>query len=350
MKKIFLILTALAFVFSSCDSKKSAKNADGDKKPVKMILDIDTGVDDAMALAYAVASPDIDLIGVTTVFGNVSVKTSDRNTLALLDILNRKDIPVYEGLNHASHKTEVYEGDEIVRFIHGDNGLGNVVIPDSKRKIEQQNAIDFIIESANKYGKDLYIVAVGPQTNLAAALKKDPSIADKVGKIVIMGGALMVEGNINHYAEANINNDPYAADEIFRSNAKITMVGLDVTQRTVLTKEDTKIWRDLGTASSKAYADIVDYYIDSYAKNQPQLGGCSLHDPLAVVVAVHPEFVETLDLFLKAGTDKSDFGRTIGLYGKMNDPNPNVSVCVDVKVNDFVTHFRDTLTELFRKN
>lgn len=350
MRKLLLTVITLALVFSACDSKKPAGNDSADKKPVKMILDIDTGVDDAMALAYAIASPDIELIGVTTVFGNVSVKTSNRNTLALLDLLNRNDVPVYEGLNHASHKTEVYEGDAIVRFIHGDNGIGNVVIPDSKREVEKQSAIDFMIESANKYGKDLYIVAVGPQTNLAAALKKDPTMADKVGKIAIMGGALMVEGNINHYAEANINNDPYAADDIFKSNAKITMVGLDVTQRTVLTKEDTKIWRDLGTASGKAYADIVDYYIDSYAKNQPQLGGCSLHDPLAVVVAVRPDLVETLDLFMKAGTTEADFGRTIGLYGRMNDPNPNVSVCVDVKVNDFVNHFRDTLTELFKKN
>lgn len=347
MKKTLLF--AFCMMLSLCTFAATNTTNDAPKK-VKMILDVDTGIDDAMAIAYAIASPEIELIGVTTTFGNVALATSNRNTLALLDMLNQKGIPVYPGFVNATGAKGVYKPGANVEFIHGMNGLGNVKIASSSRKVESKHAADFMIESANKYGKDLYIVAVGPQTNLAAALKKDPSIADKIGKIVIMGGALLVEGNINHYAEANINNDPYAADEIFKSKAKITMVGLDVTQRTVLTKEDTKRWRDLGTVSGKAYANIVDYYIGSYAKNQPQLGGCSLHDPLAVVVAIHPEYVKTLNIFLKAGTDKADFGRTIGLCGKMNDPNPNVSVCVDVKVKDFVSHFTNTLTELFRKN
>lgn len=321
-------------------------------KKVKMILDLDTGIDDAMALAYAVASPEIELIGVTTIFGNVTLETSSNNTLALLDLLNSSNVPVYPGCANAKGRPGLHVVDKDVEIYHGKNGIGNITIPASTRKPETKHAADFMIEAANKYGKDLIIVAVGPDTNLAEAIKRDPKLGEKVGKIVIMGGALIVEGNMNKYAEANIWNDPLAASDLFTSNTKFTMVGLDVTQRTNLTKEETQKWRALGTASGKAYADIVDFYIDAYAASEPDLAGCALHDPLAVAVSIHPEFVRTVTLNMKVGTDKnsSEWGRTVGDSGRMNLPDPNVSVCVDVKVKDFVDHFKQTLADLFSKN
>lgn len=367
MRKFFLLLTTIPLLLASCGgNQKTASTTDGtdaektgsvqvesaqaENKKVKMILDLDTGVDDAMALAYALGNPNIELIGVTTVYGNVAQQTSVENTLNLLDLLNHKEVPVYAGANKPIGATNVYVADQVVRDIHGNNGVGNVELPKSSRQIEKEDAVDFIIESAKKYGKDLYIVATGPETNLAAALKKDPKLGEQVGKIVVMGGALIVEGNMNHYAEANIMNDPIAANEVF-TTTPLTMVGLDVTHRTLLTKADTQKWRDLGTASGKAYADIVDHYIDWEVKAQPILTGCALHDPLAVAVAVHPEYVKTLPLPMKVITTGDDRGRTIAITEKINDPNSvRVNVAVDVEVDNFVTDFNKTLTDLFAKN
>lgn len=364
MKKLFLLALGIPFLLASCGKGGSADtnaNTSSENKPkeeqkvenkkVKMILDLDTGVDDAMALAYALGNPNIDLIGVTTVYGNVARNTSIENTLDLLKLLNRTDIPVFAGADRPTNGKDAYVADQIVREIHGDNGVGNVVLPKSDQKVQTQSAEDFIIESANKYGKDLYIVATGPETNLANLIKKDPKIGEKVGNITVMGGALIVEGNMNHYAEANINNDPVAANEFFTSGTPFTMVGLDVTHRTLLTKAETQKWRELGTPSGKAFADIVDHYIDWEIKAQPILTGCGLHDPLAVAVAMHPEYVKTLKLPMKVATGTDDWGRTIAITEKLNDPSAaNVNVAVDVEVQDFLTDFNNTLTELFKKN
>ena len=358
MKKLFLLALAIPFLLTSCGNTNTnanegaapAENGTAEVKNIKMILDLDTGVDDAMALAYALGHPNIELIGVTTVFGNVAQETSVINTLALLDLLNHKEVPVYAGANKPIGAANVYVADRIIMDIHGDNGIGNVVLPVSQRQVEKQDAVDFIIESAKKYGKDLYIVATGPETNLAAALKKDPKLGEQVGKIVVMGGALIVEGNVSDYAEANIANDPIAANEVF-SATPLTMVGLDVTHRTLLTKKDTQKWRDLGTKSGAAFADIVDYYIDWEVKAQPQLTGCALHDPLAVAVAIQPEYVTTLPLPMKVITEGSGRGRTVAIDDKINDPAARtVNVAVDVQVDKFVTDFNNILTDLFKKN
>lgn len=365
MKKLFLLIIGIPFLLVSCnnksqDNKMVTESNDGntskeektvENKKVKMILDLDTGIDDAMALAYAVSDPNIDLIGVVTTFGNVSRETSIENTLALLDLLNQKDIPVYAGADRPTNATSAYQADDVVKFIHGNNGIGNITIPKSERSVEKENGIDFIIDAANKYGKDLYIVGTGSTANLAAAIEKDPKLGEKVGKIVIMGGALIVEGNINKYAEANIYNDPIAANKLFTSPTQFTMVGLDVTQRPNLTKADTQKWRELGTASGKAYADMIDLYIDAYAKNVPGLGGCALHDPLAVAVAMHPEYITTLKLPMKVGTSGDEKGRTIAIAEKLNDPKAaNVDVAVDLDVDKFITEFKQTLTNVFEKN
>lgn len=356
MNRILIYFLSITLITTmSCSGEKAENNTIAGKqsetKNVKMILDLDTGIDDAMALAYAVGNPNIELIGVVGIYGNVSLKTSVQNSLDLLEMLNHKEVPVFEGAAHSQDKQEVYEASEVGRFIHGNNGLGNVEIAHTDRKVQEQNGVDFMIESAKKYGKDLVIVAVGPMTNLNAAIKKEPRLKEMVGNIVIMGGALLVEGNINHYSEANIFQDPIAANELFTSKTPLTMVGLDITQRTNLTKKDTQVWRNLGTTSGKAFADIVDYYIDAYGESAPELAGCALHDPLAVAVAIHPEFVKTLSLPMKVGTSKDDWGRTVADNGKMNNSDDaTVKVCVDVQVEEFVTHFMETLTNLFRES
>jgi purine nucleosidase len=352
---IFSISLFLLMIVSSCKragikTDISANTGDSVKSKVKMILDLDTGIDDAMALAYAVGSPDIALIGITGIYGNVSTETSIRNSLDLLSLLHIDEIPVYKGATHSYSDKDTYSPVEVSKFIHGNNGIGNVKIAESTKRVEKEDAVDFIIESAKKYGKELVIVATGPMTNLADAIKKEPELKEMVGNIVIMGGALTVPGNINELAEANIYQDPVAANYLFTSGAYFTMVGLDVTHRPNLTKSDTQKWRLLGTASGENYADIVDYYIDAYHDSAPQLNGCALHDPLAVAVAVHPELVETISMYMVVGTSREDWGRTIGDKTKLTAADPNVKVCVNVDYKAFIKDFNEVLTNLFRQN
>lgn len=316
----------------------------------KMILDLDTGVDDALAIAYALADPEVDLIGIVSSYGNNLLDVCAENSLKLLELLGHTDIPVFKGLPH-SCTTEHFDVMQVSKDIHGDNGIGDVELPAPSRALEEQSGVDFYIEAAHKYGKDLIIIPTGPMTNLAAALKKDPEIADLIGNVTFMGGALTVEGNVTPVAEANINQGPKAADEVMKSNLPLTMVGLDVTLRTLLTKNETKQWRELGTASGKAFADITDFYIDAYYNLDIDKRGCALHDPLAVGVGVDPSFVSTISLFMKVVYQEGPYyGRTIGDNAKLNDPNPNVKVAVNVDKERYLKAFMDHLNKLFKEN
>lgn len=300
----------------------------------KIILDLDTGIDDAMALAYALGSPELDLIGVTATYGNVLVETGVRNDLALLELFGRPDIPVYAGLPHASTK-DSFEVLEISAFIHGRNGIGEVEVPDAKASVQETSAVDFLIESVEKYGDDLVIVPTGAMTNIAAAMEKSPAFAANA-HIVFMGGALTVPGNVSPWAEANIIQDPEAANYMLLTGADLTMVGLDVTLQTLLTYNETKQWRATGTAAGQFLADAVDYYIKAYDVTAPHLGGCGLHDPLAVGVAVDPSLVTLLPINLKVDTEGATRGRTIGDETRMNEPVKNARAAVGVDVPRFV--------------
>lgn len=351
MKSLFILIIAFGFesAFAETLLTPELTYAKQGKNSVKMILDIDTGIDDGLALAYALGSPEIELLGIVGSYGNVTTELGVQNALNLLQLLGHPDIPVYAGSQHSLSATEEFHTLPISQFIHGKNGIGEIQIPQSDRKPQQKDGVDFLLESADKYGKDLVVVAVGPLTNIARAMEKDSTFAAKIGKVVIMGGALTLPGNVGQLAEANIIQDPVAANIVFTSPVKLTMVGLDVTMRTIFTKKDTEEWRKLETPSAKAYADMVDYYINSYATTQPDLNGCALHDPLAVAVAIHPELVQTFDMYMKVGVDKNNYGRTIGDKAKLLLPNPNVSVCINVDHNTFDSHFYQVLADLFQK-
>lgn len=302
-----------------------------------IILDLDTGIDDALAIAYALGSPELDLIGITGTYGNVEVPTGTANDLALLDLLGHSDVPVYAGEPHALRK-DGFEVLDISAFIHGRNGVGEVEVPASPRTVSQTSAVDFLIQATKEHGENLVIVATGPMTNLAAAAAKDPEFLDRA-HIVVMGGALTVPGNVSPWAEANINQDPDAANDLFRAAKDLTMVGLDVTLRTLLTYEDTKKWRELGTQAGHLYADITDYYIKAYETTAPHLGGCGLHDPLAVGIAVDPSLATHLPLALKVDTEGATRGRTIGDETRLAEATPGTRAAVQVDAQRFLSEF-----------
>ena len=161
----------------------------------KLVLDLDVGIDDTLAVAYALASPEVELVGITTTYGNVTTERSTANALAVCALLGSPDIPVYPGLPCASFADD-FAVQPVSAFIHGENGVGEVGVPASDRAPQGQAAVDFIVEAVHRWGKDLVYVPTGPLTNLDAAIAQDPSIVDGVGRVVLMGGALTVPGNV----------------------------------------------------------------------------------------------------------------------------------------------------------
>ena len=306
----------------------------------KLILDVDTGIDDALAIAYALASPELELIGVTGTYGNVEVAQGVRNSLAILELFGRTDVPVYAG-----PQREGFEVMKISQLIHGVNGIGEAELYDAARAPERLSAVDFMVQSAHRFGGDLVIVPVGPLTTVAAAVEKDEHFA-ALAHIVCMGGALTVPGNVTPCAEANINQDTEAADLVLRQCEDVTMVGLDVTLQTLLTTVETEQWRALNTAGGDFLADATDYYIKAYEATSPHLGGCGLHDLLAVAVAADPSLVETLSINLKVDTEGASRGRTIGDETRLNDPVKSARVAVGLDVARFLQEFMRRLTGL----
>lgn len=314
----------------------------------KLILDLDTGIDDALALAYAIASPEVDLIGVICSYGNVVVAQAVTNTQRLLALLGQPNVPVYAGATHASTQSD-FQVLPVSQQIHGVNGIGDVALPDVVAATPQQSAVDFLIAATQQYGADLVLVPTGPLTNLAAAIKRYPSLVDQIGQITLMGGALTVPGNVSATAEANIAQDPEAAKTVFTSGAPIAMVGLDVTLRTLLTTQETARWRTLKTASSTAFADMVDFYIKAYEVTSPDLGGCALHDPLAVGLAIDPSLAQWLALDLTVDTTGATCGRTIGDLHRLTAV-PRTQVAVQVAATTYLRRFMQRLSCLFAQN
>ena len=312
---------------------------------MKMILDLDTGIDDGMALAYVLGSEEIDLLGVVGTYGNVYTDMGVQNVLNILEMCNEASIPVYEGEKHALKKPGFLRL-EVSTRIHGENGVGQVSMIKAQRNKEDMPGVDFLISSVKKYKKDLVIVATGPMTNLASALIKAPEIAKFMGPVVIMGGALTIPGNVTPYAEANISQDPYAAKYLFESGVDITMVGLDVTQRSVLTKESTRKWRETGSTAGSVFADMTDYYI---GEHDISIGGCYLHDPSAVAAAKNPHWFQMLQMHMTVVTEGAAAGRTIGSQEKLRDVNPNVKVCIGVNDKALVKDLDDTMQNLFTR-
>lgn len=311
----------------------------------KVILDLDTGIDDSMALAIVLGSPDFELIGVVSSFGNVYSEDGAQNVLNILHATGNDSIPVFIGAEH-SIKSDHFNRLDVSENIHGHNGVGEADIFKSPL-IANKNAVQFLIDMTNKYRSELTIIATGPMTNLGLAIKQESKIMNTIGHVVIMGGALTVPGNVNQFTEANISQDPFAAKILFDSSLDITMVGLDVTTRSILNKDHTKQWSKNGTEIGKFYETAVNYYIDIHRDGlAPNANGCYLHDPSAVIAAIHPEWFSTIDLFIEVKQDNYAAGRTTGYSEKVRDSNPNTHVCINVESDKVVNYLQKSIMNL----
>eukprot|EP00884_Botryococcus_braunii_P001183 jgi/Botrbrau1/11065/Bobra.0302s0007.2 len=231
----------------------------GTCSPKKLIIDTDPGVDDAMAILAALNSPEVEIIGLTTIFGNVTTDRATKNAFILLDLAGRPDIPVAEGSSTALSGLVK----EPAAFVHGADGFGNTNQIPIERSAEKLSAAEFLVEACKRWPGQVTILALGPLTNIALAMRLDPTFADNLGELVILGGAFHTGGNVNPAAEANIFGDPEAADEVLGLTEKIKILGLDVTHQTFFTRAQLKGLDGQGRIGS-FLNEISQFYLEYY--------------------------------------------------------------------------------------
>jgi purine nucleosidase len=252
----------------------------------RVIIDTDTGVDDGMGLIYALLSPELDIVGVTTSFGNVDVEKVTRNTAVILEQLG-STAPLGKGAAIALAGEEPAFNPQI----HGEDGFGNAHLPDpSFANLDARSAAQLTIDLVNQYPGELVWIGLGPVTNLALALHLDPTLPERLPKIVWMGGAVIHHGNVTPVAEADALHDPEALDLVLKQGWEFVQVGLDVTDDTVFGQAELDAVRAADTPAARLVAAGAPSYMDFY---EPILKryGCAMHSPLTVGIVAHPELV-----------------------------------------------------------
>jgi inosine-uridine nucleoside N-ribohydrolase len=252
--------------------------------PHKILIDTDPGIDDAMAIFYALASPELDVIGLTSVFGNVHTDLATENALRLLEIADRTDIPVAKGVD--TPMAMPYRGP--VAFVHGQDGQGDVFLAKPKNKAHESDAPHFIIEQARQAPGEITLVALGPLTNVAIAMLLDSKMSAQLAGIVLMGGNAFCGGNASPAAEANIFNDPEAADIVFGADCPIVMAGLDVTEKTVMSPAELDLFASFDNARAAHLAAITPYYRRFFLE-RTGLDGIFVHDSSTISYLLAPQ-------------------------------------------------------------
>ncbi|MCJ8518035.1 inosine-uridine nucleoside N-ribohydrolase [Pseudorhizobium tarimense] len=313
----------------------------------KIIFDTDPGIDDAMALLFLHRHPQIDLIGVTTVFGNAPIDLTTRNALFLKQEWGIA-APVAQGAGVTFDQSRP-EG-HWPTFIHGENGLGDIHIPERiDAQADARPAWQFIIDTVRAQPGKVTLVAVGRMTNLALALKADPDFAALVKEVVVMGGAFGLNGNVSPAAEANIHGDPEAADLVFTAPWRVTVVGLDVTLKTVMTSGFLAEMAAAGGAAVQLLSHISQFYIDFYRRRVGD--GMVVHDSCACVYVVAPELFATRSGPVRVVCGGIADGQTIQKPdGRVFPPghwdgHPSQSVCVDVQAERVLEVIRAAIVE-----
>lgn len=292
-------------------TQPQSKSQSGIGKVSKVIYDTDPGVDDAMALYYALAHPAIDVVGITTTFGNVTVAQAAVNALYLTAIAGKK-IPVTQGVKTPWCKP----GEAPPAHIHGADGLGNLParVP-TTNQLDPRASAQFIVDTARAQPGEITLVAVGPLGNLALALKLEPALPTLLREVIIMGGAITEPGNVSPVAEANIWGDPHAADHVFTAGWKLTMVGLDVTHRVIM---PVALFKRIADKHQHIATDTllhgVDFYANFYSNLYPHVAkihGCFGHDVLAFLYLTNPEFFKLENGRIRVATDGLAQGQTM---------------------------------------
>ncbi len=323
---------------------QSAEARQGASVPRKVIIDADPGIDDAMAILLALRSPDLEVLGITTVFGNAEIEVATGNALRLVELAG-KEIPVARG----AARPWVVPLRPPPDFVHGADGLGNIDAPAPTRTAIEGTAAAFIVETIHEYPGEVTLLALGRLTNLALALAMEPRLPELVKEIVLMGGAVAVPGNVSPVAEANISGDPHAADIVFTTPWRVTMVGLDATTRVRL--EDEVLLRMAKRDENLGgFLYRISRFYRRFYDSIGITGGFYVHDPSAVAYVIDPSLFVTEKGPVRVATEGIAIGQTIAAFGPRTEEweawrgRPEVNVCREVDAEGLLRLFETTVT------
>ena len=300
-------------------------------KKIPVIMDVDTGIDDAVAIILAMASQEIDLRGITVVAGNQTLDKTLHNTLSVVEYFGRKDIPVAAGADRPLVRAQYIDP-----ATHGESGLGTAKLPQPTIKPHELDAVSFLRETLEKSEERITLVPVGPLTNIALLLSCYPHVKEKIERIVMMGGGAF-EGNMNAVCEFNMFVDPEAAQIVFDSGVDIVMCGLDVTMKSYTTMDDILALKATNTKAGDFCAEAFGVYYDRYVNNS-RLPGCAVHDAVAITYLLHPEWIKTERGSVKMDIDGVEtYGQTVCDFRPHRDKTEdNALVCLDIDREEFV--------------
>ena len=308
----------------------------------QIIIDCDPGQDDAVALLLALGSPEeIELLAVTTVAGNVPLPRTSRNAQRILTLAGRSDIPV-----HARCSRPILRPLETAEYVHGETGLNGAVLPEPAAPLAAGHAVDVIVaEIMRRPPGTVTLCPIGPLTNVALAIVKEPAIVARVKRIVLMGGAMEL-GNVTAAAEFNIFVDPHAARVVFESGAPLVMLGLDVTHKALVTDDRLTAIQAIGTPVATACAGLLDFF-NRYDKERYQVPGAPLHDPCVIAYLLRPELFKGQVRRVEVETEGTHTsGRTVVDWWRRSERPANALVINDVDSDGFFALLNERLARL----
>jgi len=309
----------------------------------KIILDCDPGQDDAVALALAMAAKDeIEILGVTTVAGNVPLNLTQRNARIMCEMCHRSDVKVYAGAEKPMAQELV-----TAEHVHGKSGLDGIEIYEPSHSLEEKHAIDFIIESClAAEHNSLILVPTGPLTNIGLAIDREPDILPKIKEIVLMGGARKEAGNITPSAEFNIYVDPEAAKLVLQCGRPIVMMSLDVTHQVLTTQKRVDTIRNIDSSIGERIAALIEFY-ERYDEEKYHLDGAPLHDPCTVAYLLKPELFKFKNVNVEIETGGTfTRGTTVVDYWEVTDRIPNVQWAYEVDDEGFFDLLNQYLSKI----
>lgn len=303
---------------------------------IPVIMDVDTGIDDAIALAVALQAEQLDIKAITAVAGNQTVDKTLKNTLDVVEFLGRCDIPVAKGAERPLIREPM-----IARDIHGESGLGCAKLPDAAIRPDKRDAVSLMRDVLENSKEKVTLVPTGPLTNIALLLLSCPHVKEKIEKIVLMGGGAF-EGNVNAVAEFNILADPEAARVVFASGVPTVLCGLDVTMKAYATMDDINAVRATGTRAGAFCADALMHYYDMYV-SRSRLPGCAVHDAVTIAYLLRPEIIKTKPATVKVDIDgRHSYACTACDFRPWRDKSAdNALVCMDIDREAFIALITD---------
>ena len=311
--------------------------------PRKIIIDTDPGQDDAVAILLALASPDeLQVLGITTVAGNVPLDYTTKNASVIKELSGVLDVPIYAGCDRPLGRDLV-----TAEHVHGKTGLDGIALPDPVTPVQDQNAVDFIIQTLRREDPGtVTLCPLGPLTNIAKALRDAPEIAQRCAQIVLMGGAYFQVGNITPAAEFNIYVDPEAADIVFKSGIDLVVMPLDVTHKALTTQPRVDAFRALGTPVGTAVASWTDFF-ERFDKEKYGSAGAPLHDPTVIAYLLQPELFSGRRINVEIETQSElTRGMTVADWWRVTDRAANALFIGDLDADGFFALLTDRLSRL----